>query len=183
MAVPAGEPLASWLERAGFEPYAETITVARPLDGMAAPTRAPGIAIVPYAGAMAERFTAAESAAMADLAVFAEMGSPTGYEQAEGRGAFLIARRGEEIVGFAQAEVPVGTINWLGVVSDERRRGVAGMLLAAVARELTGARGTHLLAEVEIDGPGHAFFRAKRFRDKGRRTLLIRRAPEGASAP
>lgn len=172
----AGEPLGGWLGRAGFEPYAETVTVARSLEGMKAAARAPGVAIVPYAAARAEDFTRAETSAMADLAAFAEMGTPTGYEAAEGRGAFLIATRGEEIVGFAQAEVPVGTVNWIGVVPHERRRGIARQLLAAVAREMVAGRGTHLLAEVEVGGPAHAFFRAQGFRDRGRRTLLIKRA-------
>jgi ribosomal protein S18 acetylase RimI-like enzyme len=175
-AVPAGDPLASWLERAGFEPYAETITVVRALEGMTVPARAAGVAIVPYVAGMAIDFTKAEAAAMADLAVFGEMGSPTGYEEAEGRGAFLVARRGDTIIGFAQAEVPVGSINWIGVVPGERRQGVAGMLLTAIAREMVAARGTHLLADVEVGGPAHAFFKARGFRDRGRKTLLIRRA-------
>jgi ribosomal protein S18 acetylase RimI-like enzyme len=78
--------------------------------------------------------------------------------------------------GFAQAMVPEGWINWLGVAPDARRRGIGRLLVGELAREVRTARGTHLAALVEADGDGQAFLRALGFRERGARTLMIRRA-------
>jgi GNAT superfamily N-acetyltransferase len=159
----------------GFEPYAETVTMARAAEGMPRAAHVPGVVVEPHRNAWAEDFARAEAAAMGGLAVYAEMGTPTGYETGAGQGAFAVARRGEQIVGFCQATLPTGWITWPGVVPDERRRGIASLLLADVARTVLAARGTHLAAEVEAGSDGPALLAARGFRERGRRVLLIRR--------
>jgi GNAT superfamily N-acetyltransferase len=115
--------------------------------------------------------------ALEGLATFAEMGQPTGYEQAEGFDAFAVARDQRDMLGFAQAMLPEGWINWMGVVPDARRRGIGTLLMADVAKQVRDRRGTHLAALVEVDTPGQAFLGSLGFRERGqRRTLMIRRA-------
>ncbi|MCU0307836.1 MAG: GNAT family N-acetyltransferase [Thermoleophilia bacterium] len=174
-AAEAGSPLAAWLEAEGFVPYGRTVTVSRTADGLPRAPLVPGAVVGPYRNAEADHFIAAEAAAMTGTGCFAEMGSPTGYEHAEGHGAFVVARDGNGIVGFCHAQVPEGLITWLGVVPDWRRRGLAHALVAAVAREVTAARGTHLLAESADRAEALAFFRALGFRERTRRVLLLRR--------
>jgi len=105
------------------------------------------------------------------------MGQPTGYEEAEGFDAFSVARDQRDMLGFAQAMLPEGWINWMGVVPEKRRLGVGRLLMADLARQVGERRGTHLAALVEVGTPGHDFLRALGFRERGaRRTLMIRRA-------
>ena len=79
------------------------------------------------------------------------MGQPTGYEGAEGFDAMVVARdAGAGMRGFAQAMLPEGWINWLGVHPDARRRGIGRLLVAELARQVAEARGTHLAALVEV---------------------------------
>jgi GNAT superfamily N-acetyltransferase len=174
--VAADDPAGAWLRAAGFESYAETAVMARLAEGIGSAPHVPGVTVEPYRTAWAEAFTAAEAAAMEGLAAYAEMGSPTGYEAAAGMGAFLAARRVDEVVGFAQASLPDGWVNWMGVIPPERRAGVGTLLLAEVARAVRAARGSHLAAEVEAGGAGRAFLAARGFRERGRGVLLIRRA-------
>lgn len=170
------QPVAGWLAAAGFEPYAETVVMARPVENLPRADRVPGVTLAPYDRAWAEAFTAAESAAMADLATFREMGSPTGYEAGAEHGAFRVVRRGREIVGFAHVILPDGQITWLGVVPAERRKGIGRMLVGAVAEAVQEARGTHLVADPEAGTAGQALLARLGFRDRGRRLLMIRRA-------
>lgn len=170
------DPVGGWLGALGFEPYAEMVRLARPAEGVRAAPPVAGVEVSSYRNDWAEAFTAAEAAAMEGLASFREMGSPTGYEGAAGMDHFTVARRGDEVVGFCQAALPTGWINWLGVVPDERRRGLGTALLAEAARDVRAARGTHLAAEVEAGTGGQAFLAAAGFRERGRRVLLIRRA-------
>jgi ribosomal protein S18 acetylase RimI-like enzyme len=135
----------------------------------------PGVEVTSYRNDWAEAFAAAEAEAMAGLAAYREMGTPTGYEGAAGMDHFTVARRDERIVGFCQAALPTGWLNWLGVVPDERHRGLGTVLLAEAARDVRAARGTHVAAEVEAGTAGQAFLAARGFRERGRRLLLIRR--------
>ena len=149
--------------------------MARALQGLPR-ALVPGIEVMPYSNAWSEEFAAAQDAAMAELSVAREMGTPTGYETAEGFDAFVVARQGERILGFAQAALPDGWINWLGVVPDARRRGIGHRLVAEIARAVADARGTHLAALVEEETAGPAFLAALGFRSRARRLLMIRRA-------
>jgi ribosomal protein S18 acetylase RimI-like enzyme len=172
-----GDALAPLLAAEGFEPYARIAVMARPLEGLPRPPHVPGISVEPYRNAWADEFSAAEALAMEGLAAFREMGQPTGYEAAEGFDAFCVARDAGGLLGFAQAMVPEGWINWLGVVPGARRRGIGRILVAELARQVAEARGTHLASSVEADTPGQAFLRALGFKERGaRRTLVIRRA-------
>jgi ribosomal protein S18 acetylase RimI-like enzyme len=73
--------------------------------------------------------------------------------------------------------LPEGWINWLGVHPDARRRGIGRLLVAALARQVAEARGTHLAALVEVDTDGQGFLARLGFRERGaRRALMIRRA-------
>lgn len=173
--VAVDDPVARLLAGAGFTPYAEAVVMARPVAGLPRATPVPGVDLEPYRNAWADDFAAAEAAAMADLAVYREMGAPTGYEGAEGTDAFVAARAGDRIVGFAQAMVPEGWINWLGVVPDARRQGVGRLLVRDIARAVQEARGSHLAALVERDTDGQAFLGRLAFRERSRRRLMIRR--------
>ncbi len=153
--VAADDPLAGMLAAQGFETYARVVPMARALQGMPRPPGTPH-EIVPYRNAWSDAFAEAQDAAMADLAVAREMGTPTGYETAEGFDAFVVAREGERIVGFAQAALPEGWINWLGVVPDARRQGLGSRLVGEIAKAVADARGTHLAALVELGTPGLA---------------------------
>lgn len=170
------DAIAPLLAAEGFEPYARMAVMARPLEGLPRPPFVSGVSTEPYRNDYAEAFGAAEAMAMEGLAAFREMGQPTGYEQAEGFDAFVIARDQRDLLGFAQAMIPEGWINWLGVVPQARRRGIGHMLVHELAGRIREARGTHLAALVEVDTPGQAFLAALGFRERGgRRTLLIRR--------
>jgi GNAT superfamily N-acetyltransferase len=169
------EPVASWLAAAGFEPYAETVVMARSLQGMRAAAPVPGVEVEQYRNDWAEAFQAAEAQAMADDPFYAEMGTPTGFEGAAGRGAFRVALRGERLVGFAQASLPDGRVNWIGVVPEERRQGIGALLVTEIARQTARARGTHLHLEAIPGGAAGAFWAAQGFRERGRLVYLIRR--------
>jgi GNAT superfamily N-acetyltransferase len=171
-----GDPLATALAAEGFEPYARVAVMARPIEGLPRPPFVPGVEVMPYRNDWAGEFSAVEASAMEGLAAYREMGRPTGYEQAEGFDAFVAARGEGGILGFAQAMVPEGWINWMGVSPDVRRRGIGRVLVAELARQVAEARGTHLAAMVEVETPGQAFLGALGFRERGaRRTLVIRR--------
>ena len=174
------DPVAGLLAMEGFEPYAHMAVLARPIEGLPRPPFVPGVSVEPYRNEWSEAFTNAEALAMDGLATFAEMGQPTGYEGAEGFDAFSVARDARDMLGFAQAMLPEGWINWFGVVPDQRRQGIGRLLVADLARQVREARGTHLAALVQLDTSGYAFLRALGFSERGaRRTLLIRRARSG----
>ena len=170
------DALVGLLTARGFEVYARGAVLARPADGVRA-AHAVGVEYVPYRNEWAEAFTAAESAAMEGTAALRELGSPSGYEWGEGQGAFVIARdQGGHVLGFAHADLPDGWVDWLGVVPDARRWGIGSGLVAAVAREVMGANGTHLVAFAEDGTDAAPFLRRLGFTERGRRALLIRRA-------
>jgi GNAT superfamily N-acetyltransferase len=172
-----GDPAAGLLAAEGFEPYARVVVMARPVEGLPRPPYVSGLEATAYRNEWAEEFSAVEAAAMEGLAAYREMGQPTGYEGAEGFDAFVAARGEGDLLGFAQAMVPEGWINWMGVTPDARRRGIGRVLVAELAKQVADARGTHLAATVEVDTVGQAFLAALGFRERGdRRTLMIRRA-------
>lgn len=170
------DPLVGILQAAGFSPYANTVVVARRLDGFRKEPPPPGTTIEAYKNAWAESFTAAEAEAMADFSFFREVGSPTGFEGAEGWGAFYAARQGERVVGFAQAELPSGWINWIGVVPSARRTGIARALVGQIAVAVRDAVGSHLVAEVDDTPESLGFWEKQGFRPRTRHVSLIRRA-------
>ncbi len=169
------DPLAGILTAIGFEPYARTVVVARRLDVFRKEPAPPGITISPYKNEWAESFAAAQEAAMADFSFFREVGSPTGFETAEGWGAFFAARQGDTVVGFAQAELPSGWINWIGVVPDERRKGIGKALVGEVAMAVRDALGSHLVAEVDDIPAALGFWDKQGFTQRTRQVSLIRR--------
>lgn len=173
--VPADDPLAGLLTRAGWETYASGSLMARSVEGMGQAPRPAGVEILPYRNDLNAEFTVAEGLALEGSRVFAELGSPSGYEWGEGQGAFLIARRRGDIVGFAHADLPDGWVDWLGVVPAARGEGTGRALVAGLAAAVREARGTHLVAFAEDGLPAAAFLRALGFTDRGRRALLIRR--------
>lgn len=175
MALAPGDPMAAMAREAGFEPYATTVTVARAIEGLPPGEPADGVRLLTYTNDMADRYDDAEFDALDGLAIYKAMGRPTGYNQGAGYGDFTVALRGDRLIGFCFTQVPEGIIWWLGVVPEERRKGVARMLIESAARATRTSGGTHLLAEVE-DTPGaRAFFSALGFRERGTRELLIRR--------
>jgi GNAT superfamily N-acetyltransferase len=171
------DPALALVRAEGFEPYARVAVMARPIAGLPRPPFVPGVSVEDYRNADADEFTAIEAAAMEGLSAFAEMGQPTGYEQAEGFDVFLVARDPSGLRGFIQAMNPEGWINWLGVAPDSRRIGVGSMLVFEAAQRVRESGGTHLAATVEVETPGRSFLTALGFRERGaRRTRLIRRA-------
>lgn len=169
--------LVALLAQAGFAEYARGALYARPVDGMTA-ARVPGIEVVAYDNAWARAFSAAEAEAMDGLAVFTELGSPSGYEWGAGQGSFRIARTHTgKLVGFAHADLPDGVVDWFGVVPAERRKGIGRLLLASVAGDVAAARGTHLLAFAQDGTPAGAFLARIGFQRRSRRILMIRREP------
>ena len=175
LALAPGDPLQAIAREAGFEPYATTVTFARAIEGLAPGVPADGVRLLTYDNAMADRYDDAEFDALHGLAIYAAMGRPTGYNQGAGYGDFTVALRGERIIGFCFTQVPEGIIWWLGVVPEERRRGVARMLVDSAARATRTAGGTHLLMEAEDTPEARAFLGALGFRERGTRELLIRR--------
>lgn len=160
---------------AGFEQYAEGEVLARPLENFRTTPPPPGVKIGPYRNDWAEPYAEAERQAMAESPFYAEMAAPTGYEEADHLTGFFAATAGTELLGFIQATLPQGWINWFGVVPDHRRRGIGRALLSEVASAAREARGTHLAAMVASES-ARAFFAAERFEARNRRVLLIRRA-------
>lgn len=158
----------------GFERYAEAEVVARPLEGIGVTPPPPGVKIGAYRDDWAEPFAEAEALAMADSPFYAQMQAPTGYEQAAHLTGFFAATAGTEVLGFIQATLPQGWINWFGVVPEHRRRGIGRALVSEVAAAAREARGTHLACLVASPG-ARAFFAAEGFETRNRRALLIRR--------
>ncbi len=175
VALPHDDPLVGIAQAAGFAPYARTVVVARRIDGFRKDPPPPGTKIEVYQNDWAEQFTAAEAEAMADFSFFREVGSPTGFETAAGWGAFYAARQGDRIVGFVQAEMPSGWINWIGVVPDQRRAGIGRALVGQIAVAVRDAVGSHIVAEVD-DAPENVIFWEKQgFKQRTRTVSLIRR--------
>lgn len=175
VALAPGDPAAALLRDAGFEPYATTVPMSRAIDRMPEAPPADGVRLLTYDNAMADRYEDAEFDALDGLAVYRAMGRPTGYAQGAGYGDFTVALRGERIIGFCFTQVPEGIVWWLGVVPDERRRGVGRMLIDSAARATRVAGGTHLLIEPEDTPDARAFLSALGFRAREPRELLIRR--------
>ena len=149
--------------------------MARRIDGFRKEPAPAGTKIEPYKNDWAEQFTAAEVEAMADFSFFREVGSPTGFESAAGWGAFYVARQDERIVGFVQAEMPSGWINWIGVVPAQRRIGIGRALVGQIAVAVRDAVGSHIVAEVD-DAPENVVFWEKQgFKQRTRTVSLIRR--------
>lgn len=169
------DPVVGWLSQSGFVRYGELARHVAPLTSVAAAPHVSGVLLTPYRNAYADAFQVAERFALEECVAFQEIGQPSGYEGAEGFDAFVVARRGEHIVGFAQAQLPEGWVNWMGVIPPERRRGIGRALVDAVARLLREHRGTHIGAEVDADGPAPAFWRAIGAPERGRSVLLISR--------
>ena len=170
----ADDDVVSWMAAAGFERYADVNVMARPIDGLPVALGVPGVRIGKYRNDWSEQFVAAEAAALAESPIFREMSQPTGYEEADHIEGFVAATRGETLIGFAQATMPSGWINWFGVVPDERRKGVGRALISALTEMVKEHDGTHLAAMVDTEA-GLAFFQALKFSSRGRRTLVIRR--------
>jgi len=171
------DPALALVRAEGFEPYARVQVMARPIEGLPRADFVPGVEVVDYRNDMADGFSALEAAAMDGLAAFAEMGQPTGYEQAEGFDVFLVARDAAGLRGFAQTMSPEGWINWMGVAPDARRVGIGHMLVQETAARIREARGTHLACRVEAGSAAEPFLAALGFRRRGEPlTQLIRRA-------
>lgn len=175
VALAPDDPLVPIVKAAGFEPYASTVVMSRRIDGYRKEPAPRDVKIVPYENDWAEQFTAAEAAAMADFSFFREVGSPTGFEGAAGWGTFLVARIGEEIVGFAQAEMPSGWINWIGVVPAERKRGIGRALVGEIAVAVREAVGSHIVCEVDDDPANYPFWEKQGFKRRTLSLCLIRR--------
>lgn len=166
------------LRARGFEEYARAAVMARPLEGLAPAPAAAGVRIAPYSNEWADSYAEGEAAAMAEHPFYLHMGSPTGYEGAEGFDAAVAARAGDRVVGFVQAQLPEGWINWLWVHPEHRRNGVASALVWEVANAVREARGTHLAALVPIRSDGAALLGKLGFRTRSERVLLLRPAEE-----
>ena len=176
LALPHDDPLVGIARSAGFEEYARTVVMARRIDGFRKDFPPPGTKIEPYKNEWSEAFTEAEAAAMADFSFFREVGSPTGFETAAGWGAFFAARQEERIVGFVQAEMPSGWINWIGVVPDQRRSGIGRALVGQIAVTVRDEVGSHIVAEID-DLPDNLIFWEKQgFKRRTSTVSLIRRA-------
>lgn len=174
VALPVDDPLVGTLAAAGFSEYARTVVMARRIDGFKKMPPPADVDIVPYRNEWAEDFSAAEALAMADFSFFRQVGSPTGFETAAGWGAFYAARRGETIVGFAQAEMPSGWINWIGVVPDARRQGIGRALVGEIAIAVRDAVGSHLVCEVDDSDDATAMWKTMGFKERTRTVSLIR---------
>ena len=170
------DPALPLLREAGFEPYATTFTASRAIDGVPAGPGADGVRLLTYSNDMAERYEDAEWDALDGLAIFKAMGRPTGYAKGAGQGDFTVALRGDRIVGFCFTQVPEGIVWWMGVVADERRKGVGRMLISSAARAVRLAGGTHLLGNPEDTPDARAFTAALNFRHRTTRELLIKKA-------
>lgn len=163
------------LEGAGFRRYGELVTWVVSVDKLKPAPHVSGVVVNKYRNALSEGFQEAERLALTGSAAFDEIGQPSGYEGAEGFDTFVVAQRGDTIVGFAQAQLPEGWINWMGVIPAERRRGIGRLLIAEIARAVRQARGTHVGADVDTGGPGPLLWRAVGAAEKGRRVLMINR--------
>lgn len=176
VALEPGDPLGALLGDAGFTQYATTVMASRAIDGLRESEGSEGVRLLTYTNEMAQRYEDAEWEALDGLATFKAMGRPTGYAQGAGYGDFTVALRGDRIIGFCFTQVPEGIVWWMGVVPDERRKGVGRMLIASAARAVRTAGGTHLIAEPEATDEARGFLRGLGFRDRGQRELLIKKA-------
>lgn len=176
LAVPPEDALVGIARAVGFEEYARTVVMARRIDGYRKVPAPRGTTIEPYKNEWAEDFTAAEAEAMADFSFFREVGSPTGFETAAGWGSFYVARQGDRIVGFVQAEMPSGWINWIGVVPDQRRVGVGRALVGQIAVVVRDEVGSHIVAEVDNIPDNLIFWEKQGFKQRSHTVSLIRRA-------
>lgn len=170
------DPAVGLLSDRGFERYMGGVFMAREAAGVRADPP-PDIEFADYRNDWAQAFSDLEARAMAGLAAFAEMGSPSGYEWGAGHGVFVAALDAKRrLVGFAHAEMPDGMIDWLAVDPDRQREGIGSGLVRELGRRVVDGRGTHLMAVADEDSPGPAFLRSLGFRDRGHRVSLIRRS-------
>lgn len=176
LAVPPEDALVGIARAVGFEEYARTVVMARRIDGYRKVPAPRGTTIELYKNEWAEDFTAAEAEAMADFSFFREVGSPTGFETAAGWGSFYVARQGDRIVGFVQAEMPSGWINWIGVVPDQRRVGIGRALVGQIAVVVRDEVGSHIVAEVDNIPDNLIFWEKQGFKQRSHTVSLIRRA-------
>ena len=102
----------------------------------------------------------------------------------EAFGAFaLVALEGDEPAGLALARVVAdeGEVLALGVVEERRRRGIAAMLLAAMAARCTDLGAGRLFLEVAADNAAaRVLYGAHGFAAVGRRPGYYARADGGA---
>lgn len=175
IALPPGDPLGPLVREAGFEQYATTVQVSRAIERFPEGEPAEGVRLLTYDNTMADRYDDMEFDALHGMAIYKAMGRPTGYNQGAGYGDFTVAARGDHLIGFCFTQVPEGIIWWLGVVPQERRKGVGRMLVASAARATRTSGGTHLLMEAEDTPDAREFFTALGFRIRGTRELFIRR--------
>jgi GNAT superfamily N-acetyltransferase len=171
------DELAGMLSAAGFDDRLAVEVMARPAKGLPPSFGVRGVEVVPYRNEWEEAYAAGEAMSMEGHPFFARMGQPTGYEASEGFDAAVAARTSEELVGFAQAQLPEGWINWLWVVPARRREGVGHALVAELARQVQEARGTHLAAAVPAGSDAVAFLATLGFKARSRRLLLTRTDP------
>lgn len=174
------DPVVSLLRARGFEEYARAVVMARPVEGLAPVPAAAGVWIGPYSNDWAESYSQGEAVAMAEHPSYQNMGSQTGYEGSEGFDAAIAATAEEQVVGFAQAQLPEGWINWLWVHPDHRRHGVASALVWELANAVRDSRGTHLAALVPVQSEGAALLGKLGFRSRSERVLMLRAADSAA---
>ena len=121
-----------------------------------------GVSVEPYRNEWSEAFTTAEAMAMEGLAAFTEMGQPTGYEEAEGFDAFVVARDKRDMLGFGPGDGARG----VDQLDGRRAARPAVQAIGAPAHRRScparcaRPRGTHLAALVEVNTPGRAFLAA-----------------------
>jgi GNAT superfamily N-acetyltransferase len=168
------DELAGMLSAAGFDDRLVIEVMARPVSGLPSSFGVRGVDVVPYRNEWEEAYAAGEAMAMEGHPFLERMGQPTGYEASEGFDSAIAARTSTELVGFAQAQLPEGWINWLWVVPARRREGVGHALVAELARQVKEARGTHLAAAVPAGTDAVPFLAALGFKARGRRLLLGR---------
>ncbi|HET9499758.1 MAG TPA: ribosomal protein S18-alanine N-acetyltransferase [Marmoricola sp.] len=95
---------------------------------------------------------------------------------------YLVARRGTQVVGYAVASHAgdIAELQRIAVDPADRRRGIAGELLAEVVRRADGSGADRLLLEVREDNAGAlAFYAASGFTEVDRRRRYYR---DGATA-
>lgn len=168
------DPLVGELRAQGFDDRLDLVVLARPVQGLPPSFGVRGVEVVDYRNAWEEQYEPGEAEAMTGHPFFARMGQPTGYGQAEGFDAALAARSAEGLVGYLQAQLPEGWINWMWVAPGRRRQGIGHALVAELARRVQGARGTHLAATVPAGSEEAAFLGALGFKARSGRVLLTR---------
>lgn len=148
VALPVDSELVGVLKARGFTQYAQTVVMARRIDGFREIRRHRRTSRSCPTATNGPRLTRAEALAMADFSFYRRSGHRLALKPPPAGGLSLpraVATRSSA----SFRPMPSGWINWIGVVPDARRQGIGRALVGEIAMAVRDAVGSHVVCEVD----------------------------------